>query len=354
MISCSAALRPCRSAYMPSTMPPTGRMKKPTPNVAMVSSSEAYSLSRRKEQPRDDDGQETVDDEVVPLERVADDGGGDLLVAGGGHGRRLGVDEGWEHLWSIRRRASSEIREASAQPCAWARHRWPGASCASICRRSFTASRVSSAATSPSARLAGGHGLEHLPAVCEAQRQAPTFERGFRRHEPADDRVAAFAVQHFAGLEVASSPSRPRPRASPWRSRSARRAGPPRRRRCRPRGRSGASACTGRRSGPDGSVFTPYSAKQRRMYSVSPSNDHEHAEADVVGNRAFRPVAATRSPRPGPCDAGRRLRCCGRISAGISSTRRPDTAGPPAPASGRWRCTPRCSRSPASSRRGRN
>ncbi|MNG00346.1 hypothetical protein D3C84_832770 [compost metagenome] len=45
MISCMAALRPLRSAYSPSSTPPTGRMKKPTPKVARAISSEAYSLS---------------------------------------------------------------------------------------------------------------------------------------------------------------------------------------------------------------------------------------------------------------------------------------------------------------------
>ncbi len=48
MMSCSAALRPLRSAYMPSTMPPTGRMKNPTPKVAMVSSRDAYSFCAGK------------------------------------------------------------------------------------------------------------------------------------------------------------------------------------------------------------------------------------------------------------------------------------------------------------------
>ena len=40
----SAALRPARSAYSPNTMPPIGRMKNATPNVAVVSSSDEYSL----------------------------------------------------------------------------------------------------------------------------------------------------------------------------------------------------------------------------------------------------------------------------------------------------------------------
>ncbi len=44
MVSESAAFRPTLSAYTPSTMPPTGRMKKPTPNVATASSSEVSSL----------------------------------------------------------------------------------------------------------------------------------------------------------------------------------------------------------------------------------------------------------------------------------------------------------------------
>ena len=36
MTSESAALRPARSAYRPSTMPPTGRMKNATPKLAVV------------------------------------------------------------------------------------------------------------------------------------------------------------------------------------------------------------------------------------------------------------------------------------------------------------------------------
>ena len=43
---------------------------------------------------------------------------------------------------------------------------------------------------------------------------------------------------------------------------------------------------------PEGSVRTPYSVKQRRMYSVSPSNDHPHAKADIIGQRL--PVALQR------------------------------------------------------------
>src|SRR5690606_41156989 len=34
--STSAALRPFLSPYMPRMIPPTGRMKKPTPNIAVV------------------------------------------------------------------------------------------------------------------------------------------------------------------------------------------------------------------------------------------------------------------------------------------------------------------------------
>ena len=40
MVSVSADLRPTRSATAPSTMPPSGRVRKPTPNVAQVASSE--------------------------------------------------------------------------------------------------------------------------------------------------------------------------------------------------------------------------------------------------------------------------------------------------------------------------
>ncbi|MNL17992.1 hypothetical protein D3C87_1391150 [compost metagenome] len=48
MIICIAALRPLRSEYMPNRMPPTGRMKKPTPKVANAISSDAYSSSDGK------------------------------------------------------------------------------------------------------------------------------------------------------------------------------------------------------------------------------------------------------------------------------------------------------------------
>jgi len=39
MVSVMAFLRPARSAYAPITMPPSGRMMKPTPKLATVSSS---------------------------------------------------------------------------------------------------------------------------------------------------------------------------------------------------------------------------------------------------------------------------------------------------------------------------
>ena len=48
MMSCSAALRPLRSAYKPINTPPTGRMKNPTPKVAIANNREAYSLSAGK------------------------------------------------------------------------------------------------------------------------------------------------------------------------------------------------------------------------------------------------------------------------------------------------------------------
>jgi hypothetical protein len=51
-------------------------MKKPTPNVAVVSNSEAYWLSAGKN--RRAMIKETENDEVVPFERVADHGGDDL------------------------------------------------------------------------------------------------------------------------------------------------------------------------------------------------------------------------------------------------------------------------------------
>ena len=44
MINSNADLRPLRSAKMPRRIPPTGRMKKPTPKVAVASNSEAYWL----------------------------------------------------------------------------------------------------------------------------------------------------------------------------------------------------------------------------------------------------------------------------------------------------------------------
>src|SRR5215470_13948311 len=42
-----------------------------------------------------------------------------------------------------------------------------------------------------------------LDAVCKAQRQRAMLERALRRHEPAVDRVAAFAVERLARCEVA-------------------------------------------------------------------------------------------------------------------------------------------------------
>ncbi|MGF6967772.1 hypothetical protein OKW43_004800 [Paraburkholderia sp. WC7.3g] len=48
MTSVRPALRPLRSAYMPSRIPPSGRTTKPAPNVAVVSISAAYSLSLGK------------------------------------------------------------------------------------------------------------------------------------------------------------------------------------------------------------------------------------------------------------------------------------------------------------------
>ncbi len=46
--SVSAALRPARSAYAPSTIAPSGRMKNDTPNVPSVSSSDTVSLPAGK------------------------------------------------------------------------------------------------------------------------------------------------------------------------------------------------------------------------------------------------------------------------------------------------------------------
>ena len=60
---------------MPSTMPPTGRMKKPTPKVATASSSELEFVAGREEQLRDYHREEAVDGEVEPFEPVAEHGG---------------------------------------------------------------------------------------------------------------------------------------------------------------------------------------------------------------------------------------------------------------------------------------
>ena len=45
MVSSSAGLRPARSAYAPIQIPPSGRVRKPTPNVATESSRLANALS---------------------------------------------------------------------------------------------------------------------------------------------------------------------------------------------------------------------------------------------------------------------------------------------------------------------
>jgi hypothetical protein len=53
-------------------------MKKPTPNVAVVSSNEAYWLSVGKKEPGDDDRQESEDNEIIPFERISNYCCGDL------------------------------------------------------------------------------------------------------------------------------------------------------------------------------------------------------------------------------------------------------------------------------------
>ena len=72
----SAALRPARSAYSPNTMPPIGRMKNATPNVAVEQQRRVFA-GGREEQLGDHDRHEAEHREVVPLERVADHGGRD-------------------------------------------------------------------------------------------------------------------------------------------------------------------------------------------------------------------------------------------------------------------------------------
>ena len=77
MVSESAAFRPTLSAYTPSTMPPTGRMKKPTPNVATASSSEVSSLPVGKNSLAMMTAKKLYDGEVEPLEPVAEHSGND-------------------------------------------------------------------------------------------------------------------------------------------------------------------------------------------------------------------------------------------------------------------------------------
>ncbi|MNH16917.1 hypothetical protein D3C79_765690 [compost metagenome] len=48
IVRLKAALRPCLSAYRPMMMPPTGRIKKPTPKVASDIRSEASADSEGK------------------------------------------------------------------------------------------------------------------------------------------------------------------------------------------------------------------------------------------------------------------------------------------------------------------
>jgi hypothetical protein len=51
IVSTSPFLRPCRSAYAPSTAPPMGRMTNPTANTARVDSSAAVSSPGAKNWP---------------------------------------------------------------------------------------------------------------------------------------------------------------------------------------------------------------------------------------------------------------------------------------------------------------
>ena len=71
MVSDSAALRPILSEYIPSSVPPSGRMKNPTLNVPSDSSSEVSGFGGREIQLRDDGGEHAVQHEVVPFEPVA-------------------------------------------------------------------------------------------------------------------------------------------------------------------------------------------------------------------------------------------------------------------------------------------
>jgi len=55
----------------------------------------------------------------------------------------------------------------------------------------------------PAHGLAGGNGSEQFHVVRKPQRQGADFQRRVGRHEFADDGVAAFAVEDFAGFQVA-------------------------------------------------------------------------------------------------------------------------------------------------------
>ena len=61
------------------TAAPSGRVTKPTPNVASAPSSRPISDSRGKERVADHHGEEGEDEEIVELEPVADDDGDDAF-----------------------------------------------------------------------------------------------------------------------------------------------------------------------------------------------------------------------------------------------------------------------------------
>ena len=147
-----------------------------------------------------------------------------------------------------------------------------GAKACSISRRSFTAvRRLVHRHVGVGQRLAGLDRLQELDVVGEAERQAAEAGRLLGRQQLAPDGVAAFAVEHLAGLEVALGGGDDVGVPAGRRSRSARRAGRRRRPTCRPPARSGASACTAWSSGPLGSVLQHVLLEAvLLMYSVSP------------------------------------------------------------------------------------
>ena len=81
MVRVSAARRPCVSPKRPIAMPPSGRIRKPTPEYGKRGQQSRGRVAGGEELLGDRAGEEDVDTEVIPFEHIADRGGDHRLAS---------------------------------------------------------------------------------------------------------------------------------------------------------------------------------------------------------------------------------------------------------------------------------